>query len=107
MQEPYIEGVATHDGLKLCVGDGAGHEPAPTFYGATLARSDCHPISGVSAEHCTSQRGFAGPWHERLPHFRMDFTPSSGAELQSEYFVPRHNATAETGCAAPGPTAIR
>ena len=33
-----------------------------------------------------------GPWYERLPHFRMGFTPSSGKELQSEYFVPRRNA---------------
>ena len=38
--------------------------------------------------------GQPGPWHERLPHFRMDFTPSSGEELQSEYFVPRRNAVA-------------
>jgi alditol oxidase len=27
-----------------------------------------------------------------LPHFRMGFTPSSGKELQSEYFVSRQNA---------------
>jgi len=33
-----------------------------------------------------------GPWYERLPHFRLDFTPSSGAELQSEYYVPRDAA---------------
>ena len=33
--------------------------------------------------------GIPGPWYERLPHFRMNFTPSSGAELQTEYFVPR------------------
>jgi xylitol oxidase len=36
--------------------------------------------------------GVPGPWHERLPHFKMGFTPSSGKELQSEYFVPFHNA---------------
>ena len=36
--------------------------------------------------------GVPGPWYERLPHFRMGFTPSSGKELQSEYFVPRRNA---------------
>jgi alditol oxidase len=30
-----------------------------------------------------------GPWHERLPHFRLEFTPSSGDELQSEYLLPR------------------
>jgi alditol oxidase len=33
-----------------------------------------------------------GPWHERLPHFRPSFTPSSGAELQSEYLLPLSNA---------------
>ncbi len=36
--------------------------------------------------------GIPGPWYERLPHFRMNFTPSSGAELQSEFFVPREKA---------------
>ena len=36
--------------------------------------------------------GVVGPWYERLPHFRMGFTPSSGKELQSEYFVARSNA---------------
>jgi xylitol oxidase len=38
---------------------------------------------------CTGQGGVPGPWHERLPHFRMEFTPSSGEELQSEWHVPR------------------
>ena len=40
-------------------------------------------------ESLTDQLGEAGPWNERLPHFRLEFTPSRGAELQSEYFVPR------------------
>jgi alditol oxidase len=48
-----------------------------------------HPIGAMPATHCTEQGGVPGPWHERLPHFRLDFTPSSGDELQSEYFVPR------------------
>ncbi|MBC8091329.1 MAG: FAD-binding protein, partial [Pseudonocardia sp.] len=43
---------------------------------------------------CTDQLGRPGPWHERLPHFRAGFTPSSGAELQSEYLVPRADAAA-------------
>jgi xylitol oxidase len=38
--------------------------------------------------------GIVGAWHERLPHFKMNFTPSSGDELQSEYFVPRKEAQA-------------
>ena len=29
--------------------------------------------------------GVPGPWYDRLPHFRMDFTPSVGAELQSDF----------------------
>jgi xylitol oxidase len=41
--------------------------------------------------------GVAGPWYERLPHFRMGFTPSSGKELQSEYFVSRRNAVEAIG----------
>lgn len=62
------------------------------FYGARPATENVHPIMGLSAENCTEQMGVVGPWYERLPHFRMGFTPSSGEELQSEYFVPRANA---------------
>lgn len=43
---------------------------------------------------CTVQAGVPGPWHERLPHFRPEFTPSNGDELQSEYFVAREDGPA-------------
>jgi alditol oxidase len=69
-------------------------DPLQEFFGAKLARSEHHPIDEVSAEPCTTQMGVPGAWHERLPHFRIDFTPSFGEELQSEYFVPRKNAVA-------------
>jgi xylitol oxidase len=59
------------------------------FYGAKAATRKMHPIVDHSAESCTEQMGVPGPWYERLPHFKMNFTPSSGAELQTEYFVPR------------------
>ena len=62
------------------------------FYGARRATQKLHPINGHPAESCTEQLGIPGPWYERLPHFRMNFTPSSGAELQTEYFVPREHA---------------
>jgi xylitol oxidase len=62
------------------------------FFGAKLAGRDLHPIAELSAENCTEQKGVEGPWYERLPHFRMGFTPSAGKELQSEFFVPRRNA---------------
>jgi len=64
----------------------------PEFYGAKLATRNVHPIIELSAENCTEQMGVPGPWYERLPHFRMGFTPSAGKELQSEYFVPHHHA---------------
>ncbi|MFF4259872.1 FAD-binding protein [Streptomyces sp. NPDC001663] len=62
--------------------------------GATLADGPRHPVPGMPAEQCTRQLGIPGPWYARLPHFRMDFTPSSGDELQSEYFVDRADAVA-------------
>ena len=51
-----------------------------------------HPVSGQPAGRCTEQGGVPGPWHERLPHFKAEFTPSVGQELQTEYFVPRTRA---------------
>ena len=62
------------------------------LFGAKPATRNLHPIVELSAENCTEQMGVPGPWHERLPHFKMNFTPSSGKELQSEYFVPRENS---------------
>jgi xylitol oxidase len=68
--------------------------PAPpaTLLGARLATRQMHPLAGHDAAATTEQLGAAGAWHERLPHFRMDFTPSSGAELQAEYYVSRDRA---------------
>lgn len=62
------------------------------FFGATLADRNVHPILEISAENCTEQMSVPGPWYDRLPHFKMGFTPSSGEELQAEYFVPRQRA---------------
>lgn len=62
--------------------------------GARPASVPRHPILGMPADACTAQLGDPGPWFERLPHFRLDFTPSAGEELQSEYLVPRVDAVA-------------
>jgi xylitol oxidase len=78
--------------LKRRTDDGDGFEPEPSFYGATLATVPIHPIRRMSAAACTEQLGVVGRWHERMPHFRMDHTPSSGAELQTEYLIPRQHA---------------
>ena len=68
--------------------------PDETLFGAVGATQHRHPILGLDAVNCTPQLGVAGPWSERLPHFRMGFTPSSGAEIQSEYLIPRNCAVA-------------
>jgi xylitol oxidase len=73
--------------LKQRVENGTQLAMPDRFFGAVPATEALHPIGGLSAVHCTEQLGVPGPWHERLPHFRMNFTPSSGEELQSEYFV--------------------
>ncbi|WP_327698426.1 FAD-binding protein [Streptomyces sp. NBC_00459] len=61
----------------------------PDFPWAAPATEKMHPVPGMPAVNCTEQFGVPGPWHERLPHFRAEFTPSSGEELQSEYLLPR------------------
>jgi xylitol oxidase len=65
---------------------------ADEFFGATAATKQMNPIVGLDPSNCTPQLGAPGPWSERLPHFRMGFTPSSGVEIQSEYIVPRSHA---------------
>ncbi|HXW08213.1 MAG TPA: FAD-binding protein [Vicinamibacterales bacterium] len=78
--------------IKSREGSGAERSPTEPFFGARPATRHLHPIVELSAENCTEQMGVPGPWYERLPHFRMGFTPSSGKELQAEYFVPRRHA---------------
>lgn len=80
---------ATQVWIKRRMDQNGNEKPAPEFFGATLATRKLHPLADHSAENCTEQLGIPGPWHERLPHFRMNFTPSSGAELQTEYIIPR------------------
>ncbi len=59
------------------------------FFGATKATRKMHPIAEVAPENCTDQLGVPGLWSERLAHFKLEFTPSHGEELQSEYIFPR------------------
>ena len=68
--------------------------PISELLGVTAASEKLHPLAGHDPACCTTQQGIVGPWHERLPHFCMDFTPSSGDELQSEYFIPREHTAA-------------
>jgi xylitol oxidase len=71
--------------------DEAGSPPADLF-GAVPATTDLHPIRALDPTPCTPQLGRPGPWWDRLPHFRMGFTPSSGEEIQSEVLFPREHS---------------
>jgi xylitol oxidase len=80
INEVWIKSRVTADKVRPAPGQG--------FFGAKPATKNVHPIIAMPAENCTEQLGVPGPWYERLPHFKMGFTPSSGKELQAEYFVP-------------------
>lgn len=60
--------------------------------GAVEASAAVHPVPGGETAAVTEQAGRPGPWHERLPHFRLGFAPSAGAEIQCEYLLPAAEA---------------
>jgi alditol oxidase len=72
--------------------DDAPEQPRAELLGAVAATLERHPILGLDPVNCTQQFGVPGPWAERLPHFRMGFTPSNGEEIQSEYLLARRHA---------------
>jgi xylitol oxidase len=78
--------------IKCRNDEGSQFAGMSTYFGAKAAVQNARPIPGISAEHCTEQMGASVTWYEGLPHFKMGFTPSSGIELQSEYFVSYTNA---------------
>ena len=61
--------------------------PPPGWLGTRPADRDLHPIRGMPSSASTPQLGLAGPSYERLPHFRPEYVPSVGEELQSEYLI--------------------
>ncbi|WP_238992950.1 D-arabinono-1,4-lactone oxidase [Jiangella aurantiaca] len=90
----------TRSWVKHRVEDGDGWTPDPAWMGARLADGPRNPVPGMPALNCTEQLGVAGPWYDRLPHFRLGFTPSSGEELQSEFLVARDHAVEAFGAVA-------
>ena len=74
--------------IKRRVDQGGAAAPPATFYGATLATEKLHPVVGVDPEKTTDQMNSVGPWYQRLPHFKLEYTPSVGREIHTEFFVP-------------------
>ncbi|MCI0157289.1 FAD-binding protein [Leifsonia shinshuensis] len=72
--------------------DGADTEIGGDFFGAPALTEARHMIPTMDVRNTTQQLGIVGPWSERLAHFRFEFTPSNGEEIQSEYLVPRAHA---------------
>ncbi len=66
-----------------------GGTPMDTLCGARRVVGATHMLPDMDASAVTDQTGEPGPWLGRLPHFRMEFTPSNGDELQSEFLLPR------------------
>jgi xylitol oxidase len=71
-----------------------GAVPPADLFGSAPAAATLHMLAGADIEAVTRQGGIDGSWHRRLPHFRLEFTPSRGEELQTEYLVPRTEAPA-------------
>src|SRR5699024_9563699 len=78
-------------GIKSSVDDASNAEVKKDYFGAVSARKNHHLIIELLTEYYKVQTAVPGAWYERLPHFKMGFTPSSGKELQAEYFVPHHH----------------
>jgi xylitol oxidase len=85
----FTQWVGDHvDQIWLKSRRGEGKSPE-RLYGATPAQGSMHMLPGGDIEAVTTQGGVYGPWLDRLPHFKMEFAPSRGDELQSEYLIPR------------------
>jgi alditol oxidase len=82
----------THDQVWVKSRTDAPDRVEGDLFGGVAARVDRHPIVELDPTPCTPQLGRPGLWSDRLPHFRMGYTPSSGEEIQSEYLVPRRHA---------------
>lgn len=83
--------------FKQRLNDGLRAEFPRELFGARAAESKLHPLPGIDPLNCTEQLGEPGPWTERLAHFKMDFLPSAGNEIQSEYLIPREHAIGAFG----------
>jgi xylitol oxidase len=80
------------DSAAVDSGEGGSATLPDEWFGARVADGPRHPVPGMATEHCTPQLGEPGPWLARLPHFRLEFRPSAGEELQTEYLLPLEHA---------------
>jgi len=80
--------------VKRRIPAGGTIDAPPQWFEAMRLNRQVDPVGIADADLCTEQLGHPGPWHERLPHFRLGYMAESGEELQTEYMVPRQHAVA-------------
>ncbi|MGV3548337.1 D-arabinono-1,4-lactone oxidase [Rhizobium sp.] len=79
---------------QIWVKDKGAAGMASGLYGTRPATVKRHPILAMDPVNATDQLSVPGPWSDRLPHFKMGFTPSNGDEIQSEFHLPRAHGPA-------------
>ncbi|MFI5014312.1 MAG: FAD-binding protein [Hyphomicrobiales bacterium] len=79
--------------LKTRLIAGEPREVTAAQFGAAPASSPMPPGLEEAAAGL-NPFGVPGPWSERLPHFRPDREPGPSEQIQSEYMLPRPQATA-------------
>jgi xylitol oxidase len=94
LADPTSPGASLASPLADSLAPSLAEEP---WFTATPAPAARHPVPGGAPDTCTQQLGVPGPWYERLPHFKPEFTPSFGEELQSEYLLPAQYAVPAIG----------
>lgn len=67
-------------------------DSAPALFTVEAEKTSKRELAPGVGDNLTEQAGVAGAWCDRLPHFRLDATPSAGNEIQTEYFVLREQA---------------
>ena len=87
----WQDGIISQVWVKRRIEEGVG-DLSDNLFGAIAAVEHLHPLAGVTTENRTEQLGISGAWYDRLPHFKMGYTPSHGEELQTEYYLPLENA---------------
>lgn len=88
----HWDDVISQTWVKRVVDEATPFTLGDTFFGTKLSTVARSPVGDDRTARCTEQLGMCGTWFDRLPHFRMEFSPSHGDELQSEFFVPRESA---------------
>jgi xylitol oxidase len=78
--EPVVGGVIRKTRL-----DGGEPELPEAWRGSRMSGQ----LAAIETAAWTQVGGVPGPWLHRIPHFRLEGTPSAGEEIQSEYFVAR------------------